>query len=587
MTGAEYVAEFLHNRQCRYVFTVTGGACAFIVDAIGRHPEIDYICFQHEQAAAMAADAIWRVNKSVGVTVATSGPGATNLITGIACSYFDSIPTIHLTGQVNKSESAAYLGAKVRQAGFQETNIVDIVRPITKRAVQVQNVAELKHELRRAYHIALSGRMGPVLIDVPMNVQKDAAGETVEYSEPLDTASSESNIADIRLTIQEFMRGAERPLVLVGAGIGLAGASDAVMGWLDSQGLPFVSSWSGMSYFNHEHPTYCGHIGVYGNRGANYLLQNSDTLLVLGSRLDNRQRSGNPKQFAPAAKVLVIDIDAEELKKYAADGYCAREFDLRYVSQVLEGCTVLAGSEKWSDYVMRTKLRYLWSPVCDAAELSAGEVSPYAAVQRLNQAMDRDAVVVSDCGANLCWVYQVFKRTGQTLYTAAGNSPMGYALPAAVGAALVADGRQVVCFIGDGGFQMNIQELQTIVHYELPIKIVILNNRGYGIIKQFQDSYFESRYEATGRGYSAPDFGRIAAAYGLDYTKVTDLGQLGASILAGSRARIIDVTLNEHALIQPKIEMGRPINDQFPYVSDEHFAAANEFVDFSRTALQK
>jgi acetolactate synthase-1/2/3 large subunit len=582
MTGAEYVAEFLHRRGCRHVFTVTGGACAFIVDAIGRHPEIDYICFQHEQAAAMAADSIWRMNKTVGVTLATSGPGATNLITGIACSYFDSIPTIHITGQVNKSESASYLGAKVRQAGFQETNIVDIVRPITKRAVQVQNVAELKDELQRAYHCALSGRMGPVLIDIPMNVQKEDAGDTIEYFEPPDGSTSESNITATRLTIQEFLRGAERPLVLVGAGVGLAGASDAVMEWLDSQGLWFVSSWSGMSYFNHEQATYCGHIGVYGNRGANYLLQNCDTLLVLGSRLDNRQRSGNPKQFAPAAKVLVVDIDVEELKKYAADGYCTREFNLSGLSQVLDGCTIEAGSEKWSDYVMRCKLRYLWSPICDAAHLSVGEVSPYAAVVRLNAVMDRDAVVVSDCGANLCWVYQVFKRTGQTLYTAAGNSPMGYSLCAAIGAALVAGGRQVVCFIGDGGFQMNIQELQTVVHYKLPIKIVILNNRGYGIIKQFQDSYFESRYEATGRGYSAPDFGKIAAAYGLDYTKVTELGQLRASLLAGAEARIIDVTLNENALIQPKLEMGRPINDQFPYVSDEHFAAANEFVDFPR-----
>ena len=575
MNGAEYIAEFLRQRGVEKVFLMTGGACAFIIDAIARNVGLDYVPMQHEQSAAMAADAVWRTTRKVGAAVATSGPGATNLLTGIACSYFDSIPSIHITGQVNMAESAGYMGAKVRQIGFQETDIVAMAKPVTKYAVQVNNAAELRTELAKAYNIAISGRMGPVLIDVPMNVQKEEAGEVIEYSPPPVDAPSAATLASVQEKIEKFLAGAQRPVVLFGAGIGLAGVEKEVSVWLEKSGIPFVCSWNGMTYANHDLPNYCGQIGVYGNRGANSILQNADTLLVLGSRLDNRQRSGNAKSFAPKAKVLVLDVDAEELKKYQSDGYDTALLDLQFLPSVLPKAS--AGSPEWLTYVKNLKAEYYGKNISTFAEKNES-LSPYEVVRAINQMIDADAIVVADTGATVCWVYQMFHRASQELFTAGGMSPMGYALPAAIAAATHSK-RQVICCTGDGGFQLNIQELQTLVHQKLPVKIFVFNNGGYGIIKQFQDSYCDSRHEATGRGYSVPDFGKIAHAYGLHYAKVETLADLAPALVTGAAPMLVDIILHPNTLIEPKLEMGRPIHDQFPYAERDVFARMNRYIE--------
>lgn len=577
MTGAEYIVNFLKQRGSDRIFLLTGGACAFIVDAIARCPGMEYICFQHEQAAAIAADAVWRINKKVGVTLATSGPGATNLLTGIACSFFDSIPTVHITGQVNKSESRTYSGAKVRQAGFQETNIVEMAKPVTKYAVKVNTVEELKYELTKAYNIAITGRMGAVLIDVPMDVQKAEAGNTIEYTPPvLDPIPEEPVVRILREQLQSFFAASSRPAVLVGAGIGLAGVSGEVVRWIEKNKIPFVSSWNGMAYFNHDSSTYCGTVGVYGNRGANCILQNCDALLVLGNRLDNRQRSGNPQSFASQAKVHVIDIDTEELKKYAPDGYGTTQIDLKHLPSVLSDLEKLPARPEWMEYIQELRSKYFGKNISTFA-IKNHTLSPYEVVRCINQIIRSDSIVAVDCGGSQCWLHQSFHRTTQTFFTSGGMAPMGYALPAAIGAALSAPGRQVLAFTGDGGLQLNLQEFQTLQHYGLNIKVVIMNNNGYGIIKQFQDSYFDSRYEASGRGYSAPDFKAIAGAYKLHYTRVEKLEDLTAGLFEDARSGVVDVILHENTLIEPRLEMGHPINDQFPYVSDEEFRWANRY----------
>ena len=575
MTGAEYIAEFLHQRGSDKVFLVTGGACAFAVDAIARHPKMQYVCFQHEQAAAMAADAVWRVSRRVGVTIATSGPGATNLITGIACSYFDSIPSIHITGQVNKKETATYFGAKVRQAGFQETNIVEMVKPITKYAVQVNSVGKLKKELVKAYNIAVSGRMGPVLIDVPMNVQKSEVGSQVEYPKSKSSKLTPQKIKLFQKRFSSFLKGAGRPLVLIGAGVGSAGVEKEVAEWLEVKEIPFVSSWGGLSCFDHSSNLYCGNIGVYGNRGANYILQNCEALLVLGSRLDNRQRSGDVKSFAKHARVLVVDIDGEELKKYKPLGYYSAELDLHHLPKILRKVSVRSSNLGWLSYISEIKAKYFGKPV-DIRNQPKG-LSPFSVIDKINHLIRRDAIVVVDTGANLCWVYQYFYRTKQTLFTAGGNSPMGYSLPAAIGAALQGTRKQIVCFVGDGGFQMNIQELQTIVHYGLDIKIVLMNNNGYGIIKQFQDSYLGHRYEATGKGYGAPNFRSVVKAYKIRYLRINRIEQLTSKLFAEQGSIVMDVIFDPNTITAPKLEMGHPLHDQFPYVSDLEFNWANRF----------
>ena len=578
MTGADYIAEFLARVGSERVFLLTGGACAFMIDAVGRHPKLSYTCFQHEQSAAMAADALWRADRKVGVSMATSGPGATNLITGIACSYFDSIPSIHITGQVNQREGSAYLGANVRQSGFQETKIVEMVRPITKYAVMVTSGEELRQELAKAYSIATSGRMGPVLIDVPMDIQQiEIEGDILMPPAEPETGEPAS---DVTASLAATLAAARRPLVLWGGGIGLAGVQKDVLGWLDQTGLPFVSSWAGLTYFDHDHPGFLGQIGVYGNRGANFALQNADAVIVIGSRLDNRQRSGNARNFATGAIIHVIDIDAEELKKYANDGYRTSHLDFRKLPAVLTALPAPAADAEWAGYVATMKERYYGKEIStSAARLNT--LSPYDVVRRINAVAAKDAIVVGDTGAALCWLHQAFRVKAHTLFTAGGNSPMGYALPAAIGAKLAAPHRQVISYNGDGGFQLNLQELQTVKHYKLDLAVVIMNNGSYGIIKQFQDSYLGSRYDASRDGYSTPDFALIARAYGLRYARIERMEQITPDLFAGGPI-IIDVILSENTLIEPKLEMGRPINDQFPYVGAAEYAEGNCFVDYPR-----
>jgi acetolactate synthase-1/2/3 large subunit len=578
MTGAEYIAEFLARVGSNRIFLLTGGACAFMVDAVARHPALSHACFQHEQSAAMAADALWRTSRKVGVTMATSGPGATNLITGIACSYFDSIPSLHITGQVNQRESNSYHGANVRQSGFQETKIVEMVKPITKYAVMVRSGQELRQELAKAFALASSGRMGPVLVDVPIDIQQiEIAGDVLLPEEPPIIGHS---IAQAAADLQATLTAAKRPVVLWGGGIGLSGVDRHVSDWLRDIGLPFVSSWGGLTYFDHDHPGFLGQIGVYGNRGANFVLQNADAVIVLGSRLDNRQRSGNPSNFAVGATVHVVDVDAEELKKYDNDGYRTTYVDFRLLPEILSELTPPALSDDWRNYASEMKNRFYGKETSTSAQ-RLNTLSPCDVIRRINEVVDRNAIVVGDTGAAVCWLHQAFKVKEHTLFTAGGNSPMGYALPAAIGAKFEAQDRQVISYNGDGGFQLNLQELQTIKHYDLDVTIVVMNNSSYGIIKQFQDSYLGSRYTASRDGYSAPDFGRIADAYGLPYTRVERIDQITPELFRGG-ASLIDVMLSEHTLIEPKLEMGRPINDQFPYLPEAEYVACNRFVEYPR-----
>jgi len=559
-TGADLIADFIAEKCYPSVFLVTGGACAFIVDALGRSPKTDFVCFQHEQSAAMAADAIWRTTGKVGVTVATSGPGATNLITGIACSWFDSIPALHITGQVNQSESREALGAKVRQAGFQETDIALMVKPITKFAKKIESVEELIEFLPHALEIALDGRMGPVLLDIPMNIQKAEINQKQREIVLKDKKQVERVFNEV--DIREIVRNAARPLVLIGAGAALSGTAVTIQDWCEKFAIPHVTSWGAMSYINRGAANYFGSIGVYGAREANWLVQASDTLLVFGSRLDNRQRTGNPFGFAPFAKIHVLDIDEEELKKYQIhDNYKTYQYDLKDIKPLLYD---VPNFNNWATEA-RDKTQNMDSGF--SKSVLENQFNPYSAVKIAQEKFLPGSIVVSDCGANLCWVYQSYQADDSFLFTAGGNSPMGYSLPAAIGAQLANLGKNVYCFIGDGGIQMNIQELQTIVHYKLPIKIFIQNNFGYGIIKQFQDAYFSGRHFATGEGYSLPNFESIANAYGIPYVAIRNEDEL-IKLVIPEGACIIDLVLPSDALITPKTEMNRFIHDQFPYIED-------------------
>lgn len=565
-TGSDLIADFIAARCHENVFVVNGGACVFMIDALGRNAATDYVCVQHEQAAAMAADAIWRTTGKIGVTMVTSGPGATNLVTGIASSWFDSIPALHITGQVNDRESKATIGADVRQAGFQETDIVAMVSTITKMAVKVSTTAELAIALRDAVAIATSGRMGPVVVDVPMNVQQDPVSEqdylTALSESDVEPALGAIDAREIGLQIQGFLANAQRPLVIMGGGLGLAGTARVAQDWCEAHGIPYIASWAGLTYLDRSLPGYQGSQGVYGSRHANWSVQGADKILSLGSRLDNRQRTGNPRAYAPFADIFVVDVDPEEIRKFHANPrYTGRAFDLSDLAPVLASVSFSYDSKPWLDLVLADKGSNSsgWE-----ASVEPGEFNPYDAVQKLQKYLPDGSIVVSDTGANLCWLFQAYAADDSYLFTSGGNSPMGYSLPAAIGAQIARPDRPVVCVIGDGGLQMNIQELQTAVNYELPITIVVFNNSGYGIIKQFQDSNTNSRYHASGEGYSTPDLQKVAAAYGIPFSRVTAVEEIEPGMFERG-LKLVELVIPPQALITPKVEGGRFIHDQFPY----------------------
>jgi acetolactate synthase-1/2/3 large subunit len=411
-----------------------------------------------------------------------------------------------------------------------------------------------------------------------MDVQQADVGEYTEAGfEPIKAVTEIKTTKFVR-TVNEFFKSGERPLVLFGAGVGLAGAEKETEKWLFDSKIPFVTSWNGMSYFNHESENYCGIIGVYGNRGANFLIQNCDRLLVLGSRLDNRQRSGNATSFAKSARVLVVDVDNEELIKYRNDPNYEPgiNLDLVALKTAVREIHTPHQNESWDSYWREIKTKYFGKFPSSIPD-KYGTISPLEAVCTIKDYLKNDSIIAVDSGACACWVFLSFFRTKQLIFTAGGNSPMGYALPASIGAAIYNPERQIISFNGDGGTQVNLQELQTMKFHNLNIKLIIFNNFGYGIIKQFQDSYSSGRHHATGNGYSQPDFEKVVKAYGIEYHKVDKIEDLREELFSVKGPGVIDIHLHPDTMIEPKLEMGRSIEDQFPYLTDEEFNSAMKF----------
>jgi len=583
MKLSDYVADFVAKIGNGHVFLITGGAIAHVVDSVGKKAqtgEIEYVCVQHEQAGAMAAEAYSRLNTGLGIVLVTSGPGATNLITGICGAWFDSVPALFISGQVNTKESIAASASTPRQVGFQETDIVSIVKPITKMAEAVSDPNQIRYVLEKALYVARSGRPGPVLVDLPVDLQiadinpndLPAFKPPAESDKNMDSPSEV--VAKIK-TLKELIAAAERPVILLGAGIRLAEMEKEALQFAEQLGFPIVVSWSGFDLLAHDHPQHIGDIGVYGNRGANFAVQNSDLLIGLGSRMDTRQTGGKTATFARGAKKVMIDVDKNEITKgrgLAIDlGICT---DLRtFLPEFSKSGTT--ASKDISSWLAKTKTwKEKYSSVLPEY-FDAQLLSPHAFVRTLSDIVPQNQTIIVDEGGNLVWTMQSWQiKQGQRLISTFGNSPMGYALPAAIGASLALGKKDVICIDGDGGFQMNIQELQTVFHYKLPLKIFILNNGCYGIIQQFQDAYFDSRYFATGEGYSAPDFVKIATAYGIDAIRISNLKEAKQKIkevLDHKGPILCDVTIDPKSRLNPKLEFGRALEDMSPYLPDEEF----------------
>lgn len=537
-----------------------------MIDAIARQPGIDYFTHFNERSAALAADAAWRSARRIGVAMASGGPGAANLIPGIACAYHDSVAALFITGR----------------SKIERTPIAAMAAPIAKKVFEVARAGDLPHILAEAWDLAAAGRPGPVLIDIPVAVQ----AEPFEHPIPpvmIATPLPPPELDQIAAALNAFLSEASRPLLLLGGGVGQSGIATALADWLRRDRVPFVASWNALACFDHDLPSYLGAIGRHGNRGANVALWNCDRLLVLGSRLDPNLRGNDPRTFAPAARIHVIDIDGTDLARLAADGYQTSRLDLLYLPHLLDQLKPPQPTRAWHDYLEETRARYLGRDISTFAQTHR-VLSPYAVVRRLSNALALDAVVIGDCGANLCWLFQTFHRRRHSLFAAGGLAPTGYALPAAIGAALEQPRRQVVAVLGDGGLQASLQDLQTLAYHRLGISVVVFNNNGYGLIKNYQDQSCGGRHEASGRLYSVPELDRIAAAFGLAYRKINHVEQIGADLFLTGGPILIEIGIAEEMPVEPHLPPDGDLARQSPALSDDERAFAGRFVPLGRPA---
>lgn len=580
MKASDYIVSFLRDRGVKTVFGYSGGAITHLMDSLSRSSGIRFIQTYHEQTSAIAAEGYSCFSGTMGVALATSGPGATNMITGIADAYFDSIPALYITGQVNTYE---YKGEKpIRQQGFQETDIVSVVRPITKYAAMVSDPLMIRHELEKAWSIATTGRGGPVLLDIPMDVQRTEVDEkSLVGFEPSRPSKSELNYLGgfSREALASLVANCKRPLLLLGNGVKLSGASAATCELVRRYGVPVVTSLLGKGVFPESDRLSVGMIGSYGNRCANMAIANADLVIAIGSRLDTRQTGTNLPSFVRSGRVVRIDIDEAEIHNSRLKNVDAVLGDIKPFIEELSSMPWGKPREDWLGYIDGLKRDY-----DQDAEVARNieNKRPYQVMDILNRYASANQIFTADIGQNQMFSAQKIRiGIGQSWKTSGGLAPMGFALPCAIGAAFATNKeRPLFAITGDGGLHMSAQSLLLIAQYDLPIKIILLNNRSLGMITQFQDLYFDSRKAGTTKesGYLVPDFRLLAESCGLAYARI-DGGAFSSDeklgrILQAKGPALIEFDVGEHTVVYPKLEVNKPLEDSNPRLNRDELQRA-------------
>ena len=564
MKGSDYVAEFLAARGVRQVFEVVGGMITHLVDSLARQPSIRIISVHHEQAAAFAAEGAARMTGVPGVAMATSGPGATNLLTGIGSCYFDSVPAVFITGQVNRSEQKG--SRAIRQLGFQEMDIVSMAAPVTKAAWSLQSAEDIPRMLANAFALATAGRPGPVLLDIPMDVQRlDVTAAMVSSVSPVAASEPLPDPGSLDELFSALKRAA-RPLILAGGGVRSAQTRESFKTFVERVQVPVVNSLMGVDLLPFGHPLRVGLIGSYGNRWANLAIGRCDFLLVLGSRLDVRQTGSDTAAFKAGREIFHVDCEPGEMNNRLT-GCRTVLSHLRSFLDAALASSSLGRNEPSSWLAEIAGLRRQWPDTAEIVGIPG--INPNELMHRLSQASTRAAAYVADVGQHQMWAAQSLEvGDTQRFLTSGGMGAMGFGLPAAIGAAVASSGGPVVLVAGDGGFQLNLQELQTVVRNKLPVKVVVLNNGCHGMVRQFQQSYFHERYQSTYWGYSTPDFRRVADAYGIGaraIAKVEEVDGLLADMWADPSAPFLgEIAIDTFANAYPKIAFGLPITEMEP-----------------------
>ena len=591
---ADYVIDFYAKIGVDKIFVVYGAANADLVDAFSRNKKTDYVAVLHEQAGGFAAEGYAKVkgNKIPGVAIATSGPGGMNFVTPAGNCFYDSVPTVFITGQVNSNFLRP--DPSVRQIGFQEADMCSIFKSITKYTKLILDPNSIKYELEYSLYLATSGRPGPILLDIPIDVQKaEIDTEKLKgFIQPKSDINS-INLDELDKELEKLhidIQKSSRPVFLIGGGVQSAKAIDDLQELGNILEIPMYPTWNALDIVTSDYKYYCGRIGTYGGAGRNFGIQNSDLLISIGSRISGRITGGNPKTFARAAKKYMVDVDPAVLKKefqqvpFDENINCDAKNFIKIFKNFLIKKKYKTDLKKnnWLKKCIEWKETY--DPVKSDFYKNTNTVQPYAFIRELSKKMKKDDIFVADCGGNIVTCNHSFEtKKGQRYFTNNGNSPMGFSFSGAIGAFFADPKKRIVCVIGDGGMNMNIQELQTIKNYKINIKTIILNNHIYGITKAFQETNFEGKSEACGPlGYSPPNFIEISKAYKIKTLEVKNNSEINEKIdelLESNESIVVDVNCHEYHTYEPRVVGWKtPIEQMYPYLNKEEFKK-NMYID--------
>jgi acetolactate synthase-1/2/3 large subunit len=586
---ADYIAQFLanHHDTAKTVFLVSGGGNMHIIDGIGKNPDLTYVCNHHEQACAIAAEGFARVSNKIGVAVVTTGPGGTNAITGVMGGWVDSIPMLVISGQVKfVTTIASQPELNLRQIGDQEINIVDIVKPITKYAVMVTDKNKIRSHLEEAVYWAKHGRPGPVWIDVPLDIQGALVEEDeLEAYTPPPAPEYECKITEV----MNALRNAKRPVIIAGNGITLSDGVSEFRLLAEKLNIPVIGTFARYDIAKDDDPFYFGRSGSLGHRAGNFAVQNSDLVIAIGARLNIRVVSYNWEYFAREAKKIVVDIDPNELKKHTVEIDIPIEADAKvFCTQMLSAIhdSSLPSYGEWLERCQR--YRHDFPTITPERQSVKGVVDSYNFYDVFSNVSRDDDIFVFGNGTACVASYQSLRlRKNQKVVVNSGCASMGYDVPAAIGACYANDRHDVICVTGDGSLQMNIQEFQTIIHNQLPIKLFVLNNDGYISIRNTQGGFFKGHYVGSTHesGVSCPDTIKIAQAYGFATYKIEhqdDLANDITKVLAMKGPVVCEVMLSSSEKMEPKLSseakpdgrmVSKPLEDMFPFLDRETFNA--------------
>ncbi len=579
---SDVIADFFIAKDMRHLFGIIGAGNAHIFDSVGSRSELEMVCVHHEQAATMAMQTYYRTSNRVTAAVLTTGGGSTNGLTGVVSAWMDSLPGLIVSG--NENSKFTREDNPLRIWGVQGYDSSAVVEKVTKHVARVMDPTEVLYELEKAYHIATTGRPGPVWVDIPMDIQAaKIESDTLRTFTPpaaeVAMTSLDGHISDL----WALLAGAERPVLWLGNGIRLAGAADRVTALVEKLGIPTLVSWAGIDLIDSEHPLVFGRAGVYGQRAGNLVVQNADLVIAIGTRLAIPQIGYVLDEFARDAKLVVVDIDADEVAKHGARVTLPMVADAGEVIDAVLASDAASGEKAvWLEQCERYRKAYPWIGPEHADTPSF--INSYQFLDRLTDQMKPNQVVVTDMGTALLSGHQVMRfKDGQRLMTSTGLGEMGYGLPGAIGASFARDRGEVICLNCDGGMMMNLQEIQTMVHHELPIKLFIFNNDGYLMIKHTQTNLFAGRQVAVDRksGVSCPDFSALAKAWGMPAYQIRtweDVDIVLPEVQAAKGPLICEVFMDPHQLFLPKLSLAArpdgtivspPLEDLSPLVPRE------------------